>query len=278
MADQTQTPILGHRIEINSEVLNLGFLRPDTTTLPQSLRGVDLINLNPPTIANSNFALILAFFYTNLVKLKCASLKMAEILAHYGFGNDLSCLFQNVESAKTILPHRERKDATLAASADAAKQSNSAASESVESLRYLAFATTPSLLGAANTLISEIPSDVDYTTFIEESYTTFQAASELSRAPRSKTKHFAMAPRKSEAGLLSQIAALRNKIAAIDREIAYRKTPGPFTEARRRNFYKFRHMASGVANDDLQILRFRLSLELKASGHMLSLRQKEAKT
>ncbi|KAF0985761.1 hypothetical protein HZS_6605, partial [Henneguya salminicola] len=205
---------------------------------------------------------------------------------------------------KQSCPHRERKDATPAASADAAKQSNSAASESVESeilrelrfafvcvkcclvpqppvkrpLRYLASATTFSLLGAANILISEIPSDVDYATFIEESHTIFQAASELSRAPRSKPKHFAMDPRKSEAGLLFQIAALRNKIAAIDREIAYRKTPGPLTEARRRNFYKFRHLASGVANDDLQTLRLRLSLELKASGHTLSLRQKEAKT
>ncbi|KAF0985350.1 hypothetical protein HZS_532, partial [Henneguya salminicola] len=87
-----------------------------------------------------------------------------------------------------------------------------------------------------------------------------------------------MDPRKSEAGLLSQIAALRNEIAAIDREIAYRKIPGPFTEARRRNFYKFRYLALGIAKDDLQTLRVRLSLELKASGHTLSLRQKEAKT
>ncbi|KAF0985601.1 hypothetical protein HZS_3985 [Henneguya salminicola] len=41
---------------------NSGFLRPNITTLPESLRGVDLINLNPPTIGNSNLAQILSFF------------------------------------------------------------------------------------------------------------------------------------------------------------------------------------------------------------------------
>ncbi|KAF0985325.1 hypothetical protein HZS_7259, partial [Henneguya salminicola] len=167
-----------------------------------------------------------------------------QILAHYGvfltpskvsarirnlkikFGDDLSCLFQNVESAKTILPHLERKDATHAVSADAAKQSTFAASESVESelMRELRFALVrfkccpvpqlpvkrPLRYSASATNSSFIPSDVDYSKIIEESHTIFQAAPGLSRAPRSEPKHFAMDPRKSEAGLLSQIAALRN--------------------------------------------------------------------
>ncbi|KAF0985473.1 hypothetical protein HZS_4380, partial [Henneguya salminicola] len=140
--------------------MNSGFLRPNTKFLPESLRGVDLINLNPPTIANSNFALILAFFYTNLIEHACATKKMAEILFCFGvlltpkqvgerirnlkikFGDELSSMFQKVESECTVLPHRKRKDATPAVTSDTAKISefpptNSSAEQAANLLRDL---------------------------------------------------------------------------------------------------------------------------------------------
>ncbi|KAF0985563.1 hypothetical protein HZS_1020, partial [Henneguya salminicola] len=135
-------------LDIKPDVINLGYLSPKITSLPESLRGVELINFNPPTIKNSNFALILTFFYVNLIEHACATKKMAEILFCFGvlltpkqvgerirnlktkFGDELSSMFQNVESEYTVLPHRKRKDATPAATSDTAPISESPATNS----------------------------------------------------------------------------------------------------------------------------------------------------
>ncbi|KAF0987120.1 hypothetical protein HZS_6946 [Henneguya salminicola] len=85
---------------IKPDVMSLGFLCLNLKTLLEPLRGVDIINLNPTTIANSNFALISAFFNVNLVELKCASNKMAGVHAHYGVSltpSQVSAIIRNLK-------------------------------------------------------------------------------------------------------------------------------------------------------------------------------------